>query len=334
MTWEKTKTYDLIIDLGFLKDAVNVNVNFYNKITNNLVNDVDIPLSSGFSSYKDNIGKVQNKGIEIFLRANIIQKKDFLFAIYGNLAKNKNELLELSNSLKRYNDLVNAQYDGFTGTAPTNGAYLQKYSTPHTKYIEGGSLTSIFGMKSLGINPMDGKEIFLRPDGTITYDWLASDQVIIGDTSPKGQGAFGINLNYKGFSFFASLLYQYGAQQYNQTLVTKVENIDLYNRNADKRVLLDRWVNIGDVTALKDIAERGYSTRPTSRFVQNNNFIKMNSLSLGYDVPTTWLKNYKISRLRAQLSSNNVALWSTILQERGTSYPFARNYDLSLKVVF
>lgn len=334
LTWEKTKTYDLILDMGMWKDAVTLNFNYYNKITNNLVNDVDIPLSSGFSSYKDNIGKVQNEGFEVQLRANLIRKKDFLLAVYGNYAQNHNELLELSNSLKRYNDLVNARYDGFTGNFQTMLDYQDRYATPLIKYVEGGSLTSIFGMKSLGINPMDGKEIYLRPDGTITYDWAAGDQVIIGDTSPKGQGSFGVNVNYKGFSFFASFLYQYGAQQYNQTLVTKVENVDLYNRNADKRVLLDRWNSIGQVTSLKDIADRAYTTRPTSRFVQDNNYVKMNSLSLGYDVPSAWLKAYKISRLRAQLSSNNVALWSTILQERGTSYPFARNYDLSLKLVF
>lgn len=334
LTWEKTKTYDLILDMGLWKDLVTLNVNLYNKLTNNLVNDVDIPLSSGFSSYKDNVGKVQNSGYEIFLRGNIIRRKDFNLAVYGNFASNKNELLELSNSLKKYNDLVNAQYDDFSGTRPTSGHYLDQYSTPHTKYVEGGSMTSIFAMKSLGINPMDGKEIYLRPDGTITYDWAAGDQVIVGDTSPKGQGAFGLNIGYKGFTLFASFLYQYGAQEYNRTLVTKVENVIVHNNNGDRRILLDRWQQVGDVTQLKNIADRAFTTRPTSRFVQDNDFVKFNSLSIGYDVTQSWLQRYRITRLRLQLSSNSLGTWSTIRQERGTSYPFARNYDMTLKVVF
>ncbi len=62
LTWEKTTTYDLILDVGIFKDLLSVNIDLYNKITNNLVNDVDLPLSSGYTSYKDNIGKVRNKG--------------------------------------------------------------------------------------------------------------------------------------------------------------------------------------------------------------------------------------------------------------------------------
>lgn len=334
LTWEKTKTYDLILDMGLWKDLLTVNFNLYNKLTNNLVNDVDIPLSSGFSSYKDNVGKVQNKGYEIFLRANLIRRRDFNLSLYGNFASNKNELLALSNSLKKYNDLVNAQYDNFAGTRPTSGHYLEQYSTPHTKYVEGGSMTSIFAMKSLGINPMDGKEIYVRPDGSITYDWLAGDQTIVGDTSPKGQGAFGLNLGYKGFTVFASFLYQYGAQEYNKTLVTKVENVIVHNNNGDRRILLDRWQQIGDITQLKDIADRAFTTRPTSRFVQDNDFVKFNSFSIGYDVSQSLLQRYNITRLRLQLSSNSLGTWSTMRQERGTSYPFARNYDMALKVVF
>ncbi len=241
--------------------------------------------------------------------------------------------MELSNSLKKYNDLVNTQYDGFTGNTPTSPHYLDRYSTPYTKYVEGGSLTSIFGMRSLGINPMNGKEVYVRPDGTITYDWIASDQTIIGDYSPKGQGSFGFNIGYKAFSLFASFLYQYGAQEYNRTLVTKVENVDIYNKNGDKRILLQRWVKPGDITPLKDIASRSFTTRPSSRFIQDNNFVRFNSLSIAYDLVSKKLQNFGISRLKVQLSSNNLGTWSTILQERGTSYPFARNYDLTIKIV-
>lgn len=333
LTWEKTNTYDVILDMGFLNDKLSAKVNWYNKITKDLVNDVDLPLSSGFSVYKDNVGKIQNKGIEIYLRSDLIRTKKTLIAVYANFATNKNVLLNISQSLKKYNDLVDKQYaDYAVGSNAIQAKNKERYSKPHTKYIEGGSLTSIFGMESLGINPMDGKEIFLRRDGTITYDWNASDQVIMGDATPKGQGAFGINASYKGFTLFTSCLYQYGAQEYNKTMLDKVENVDLYNRNTDRRVLTQRWRNMGDVTVLKNIAESQMTTRPTSRFIQNYNAVSINSLSLGYNFPEAQLKKFGLTMLRAQINTNNLAVISSVNQERGLSYPYARTFDFTLNV--
>lgn len=332
LTWEKTRTKDLIFDMGLLNDRFNLNVNFYNKETIDLVNDVDLPLSSGFTKYKDNIGRILNKGVEIQIRADVYRSKDVIIAVYGNLAHNKNEILDISQSLKEYNKRVDAQYDGYNQWSSTDPSKKDQFSRAHTKYVPGGSLTSIFGMRSLGINPMDGKEIFLKADGTITYDWEAAEQVIIGDAAPKVAGAFGLNISYKGFTLFTSCLYEAGGQQYNATLRDKVETVDLYNRNTDRRVLQQRWRNPGDITTLKDIKERNMATRPTSRFIQDYNMLSINSLSLGYQFKPELLKKAGLSMLRAQLSTNNLATISTVRQERGLSYPFARSFDFSLTV--
>ena len=114
------------------------------------------------------------------------------------------------------------------------------------QYVEGGSLTSIFGVRSLGINPADGKEIYLRPDGTITYDWNAADQVVVGNEEPKLQGTFGFNLRWKQFSLYSTFMYEFGGQRYNSTLVSKVENAHIQSSNVDRRVLTGRWQKPGD----------------------------------------------------------------------------------------
>lgn len=332
LTWEKTRTKDLIFDIGLLNDRFNFNINFYNKETIDLVNDVDLPSSSGFTKYKDNIGRILNRGVEIQVRADLYKSKDVIIAVYGNLAANKNKILDISQSLKEYNKRVDAQYDEYNQWSAIDPSKKERFSRAHTKYVPGGSLTSIFGMRSLGINPMDGKEIFLKADGTITYDWEAAEQVIIGDIAPKVAGAFGLNISYKGFTLFTSCLYEAGGQQYNETLRDKVETVDLYNRNTDRRVLQQRWMKPGDITTLKDIKERNMATRPTSRFIQDYNVITINSLSLGYQFRPDMLKKFGLSMLRAQLSTNNLATISTVRQERGLSYPFARAFDFSLTV--
>ncbi len=335
LTWEVTNTTDLILDLGLFKNRLNINVNWYDKLTRDLVNDVDMPMSSGFPTYKDNIGKIRNRGIEFRLQAELVRTKQFYFSVFGNMASNKNTLVELSNSLRRYNELVNQEYDGFTDAIAVlqNLDTRKRYSTAHTKFIEGGSVTSIFGMRSLGVNPADGKEIYMRPDGTITYIWSAGDQVVIGDATPKGQGSAGFNAMYKGFSLYLACMYQFGGLDYNYTLLNKVENVDLYSHNADRRVIEQRWQQPGDLTQLKDIADRMYITRPTSRFIQKNNSITLSALTLGYEFDQKKMARYGLTRFKIQFTGNNLVTISSIQQERGLNFPFARTFEMSLKVV-
>lgn len=180
-------------------------------------------------------------------------------SVFGNLAHNRNKILKISESLKAYNDRVDEKYEGYDESVFSQQD--PQYSKPFMKYVEGGSLTSIFGMKSFGINPSDGQELYVKRDGTVTSEWESREQVILGDTEADAQGAFGLNVQYKSFSLFTSFLYEFGGQAYNSTLVEKVENVDIYNMNADKRVLTERWQKPGDVTRLKAIQDRSLTTR-------------------------------------------------------------------------
>ena len=102
-------------------------------------------------------------------------------------------------------------------------------------------MNTIWGVKSMGIDPSNGNEVFIRPDGTLTDVWNTSDQVVIGCTDPDAQGSFGFNLVYKNFTLFTNFMYEFGGQRYNQTLVDRVENANIYEENVDRRVLTNRW---------------------------------------------------------------------------------------------
>lgn len=97
----------------------------------------------------------------------------------------------------------------------------------------------------------------MNRDGSIADKWNAAQEVVVGNTEPKCSGAFGLNLSYKNWTLFASFLYEWGGQEYNQTLVNNVENADLVNKNVDLRVLTDRWKKPGDIAQFKDIKDRG-----------------------------------------------------------------------------
>lgn len=338
LTWEKQLSWNFGADVSILK-RFTVNVNYYRKKTYDLITDVSLPSSAGFTTYKDNIGKVLNKGFEVITSLGVIDKKNFSLALIGNIAHNKNTIVEISQSLKEYNSRIDAYYNQYYNiTDPlftyTNVANNKQYSQPIMKYEEGASLTSIYGMKSLGINPANGQEVFVKRDGTITYDWDPSEQQVIGNTEPWAQGSFGFNARYKKLTLYTSFLYQWGGDQYNQTLVDNVENVNIDYYNADVRVLSERWQKPGDVTTLKSIADRYSVTRPTSRFVQRDNYVTFNSLSLSYDFDVRKLKRYKIDMLRLTFLTEDLARIATIQREMGLDYPYSKTFTLGLNATF
>ena len=341
LTWEKLLTWNFRADIG-LFNRVMIKFDYYIKNTKDLVTEVSLPLSSGFSVYTDNIGEVENKGFEVDVNWRMYSTKDWDVSLFGNLAHNKNRLKSISETLKRYNERIDEFYAGYKEIA--EGSKMQTimstikknepYMKPYMKYEEGNSLTAIYGMKSIGINPADGQEIYVKRDGTLTYDWSSAEQQKVGDSEPWAQGAFGVNLRWRNFTMYTTFLYEWGGDAYNSTLISNVENVDLNAYNADYRVVLDRWQEPGDVSPLKALKDRYNVTRPTSRFVQKNNFVNFNSLSLSYDFNRELIRRVGLSTLKLQFNMKDIDTWSTIKQEMGLSYPFARTFTFTLNASF
>ena len=328
---EKTNTFDVSVDVSLLQDKINFTATYYNKKTIDMINDVTVPSSSGFMTYKDNIGKIRNRGVELSLYANVLNREDWFLSVHGNFAKNDEVLLEIAESLKRYNDRVNEKYENYDDDLNPNEA---EYGEVYTKYEEGGSTTSFHGMKSLGIDPANGKEVFVDRAGNITYNYDPSQQVIIGNTAPKGQGSFGFNLRWKNLTLSSVFQYEFGADRYNETLVNYVENADIEYSNVDRRVLTQRWQKPGDVAPLKDIKDMNKTTRATSRFVQKYNLLSMSSLTLQYEFSEKIARALHVDRLRLEANTGELFRCCSVKQERGLGYPFAKNFNFTLMVNF
>ena len=186
------------------------------------MNPLSLAPSTGFTTVQENVGKVLNRGFDLRAGATVWQQpadRSYLsFSLM--ISRNKNILKEISEAMRSYNE----QQEKLA----TEG------NVPVQKYYDGVSMDAIWAMPSLGIDPANGREIYIAKDEngnpyrTYTYD--AAQQVICGDELPKFQGNAGVNFEYKGFGINAVLTYQYGAKMYNQTLVDKVENADMkYN---------------------------------------------------------------------------------------------------------
>lgn len=331
LTWEKTDKYDFGIETQLFNERLTIDFDYYYEKTIDLVNDVTISTTSGFSTYKNNMGEIENKGLEMTARYDVFKNKNWLVALWGNIAHNTNKILKISDSQRAYNQRVADFYKSETGAALRDS----KYAVPIAQYEEGQSLTSIWAVKSLGIDPTTGKELYQNRDGSVTDKWDATQEVVCGNTQPDFNGAFGVNLNYKQWSLFASFLYEWGGQQYNQTLVDRVENANIEFGNVDLRVLTDRWQKPGDVAQFKNIQDASMTTLPTSRFVQNNSFLRLNALTLTYDFSREWLKrNLGLRMLRLEASTSDLINWNSVRQERGLSYPKSYKFNFSVKAQF
>lgn len=330
LKWERKYTLDYGIEIGLWHDKVYLKASAYDERTIDLITDYTIPSSTGFTSYKENMGKVKNTGVELELRMRLYSDRNWLLQLYGSFARNKNTIVEISQAMRDYNKRVEELFSGYNPESSSDSKYAKTY----LKYYEGASLTSIYGMKSLGISPTNGKEIYLRRNGDVTDVWSADEWTIIGDTAPKGQGSFGYTLSYKQLSMFASFLYTFGGDAYNNTLVSYVENADIKNDNVDKRVLLDRWQRPGDITTMKDIRDRNVTTGASSRFVQKNNTLQWSSLTMSYNFRPEQLRKLRLSGLRFSFTMNDLFYWSTIRQERGLDYPYSRSFNLTTNIIF
>ena len=203
------------------------------------------------------------------------------------------------------------------------------------RYYDGADPDDIWAVKSVGIDPSNGKELFYAKDGSYTYDFSYDEEVICGNTRPDVEGILGTSLNWKGFSVNLNFRYQMGADVFNEALYSKVENIsrsDL-NKNQDRRALYERWQKEGDVVRFKDIAS-AETTPMSSRFVQRENVLSLESIYVGYEFYDGWIKKLGLSSLKLQWSMRDVFRASTIRSERGISYPFARSMEAGISFNF
>jgi len=332
LKWQQKMEYNFGLDFNF-KNRYSMSLEYYLQTTNNTVNPIDLLPSTGFTTVQENIGKVENKGVDFSLSAIAWQRpadRSFLrFSVM--MSHNKNKLKEISEAMKSYNERQSA--------LATEG------NKPLNKFYDGVSMDAIWAVPSLGIDPATGQEIYLvtdkagKPYRTFTYN--GNQQVVCGNALPKINGNVGVNFEYKGFGISAVCTYKWGAKMYNSTLVGKVENADL-NGNVDRRIFTGRWRKPGDISPYKALGKVYVASRdemaspmtyPTTRFVQKSNELTVSSVQLSYDFfRHAFVKKIGMERIVLRCTANELYKFSSIKVERGTDYPFARKFNFELAI--
>ncbi|MDO4844032.1 MAG: SusC/RagA family TonB-linked outer membrane protein, partial [Bacteroidales bacterium] len=283
--------------------------------TYDMLMSVNLPPSVGTSSMNVNFGQLNNKGLDLSLSAQIIRNKDWFWSVTLTGGHVMDQIRKISEGLK--NDIDNP-YDS---------------SKPKILFVEGGSQYDIYAMRSAGIDPATGKEIFIKKNGEYTFNYDEKERVAVGNTNPILQGSLMNTLRYKGFSISVATSYTFGSDYFNSTLKNKVENIDL-NYNVDRRVFTDRWKEPGDHTRFLGIGTSSSSSQYSERFVEKRNELYISSIQVMYDFAPKAITRLGLRKLAIGFGLSDIAHISTVKFERGTDYPYCRGINLIFRPTF
>ena len=318
LTWERTMNYNVGLDFSMFGRRLNVVVDAYIRNTTDLLLDKSKAPSTGVTTATSNLGEMQNKGIEFQVDGYIFRNQDFYWKLGTMGYLNRNKITKINKALEE----INKQNEAYSGMS----------LAPLAQYAEGESVTALKLVRSAGIDPATGQEIYIKRNGEKTFEYDPADKVYIGDTEPRYTGSFNTGLYWKGFNLYALFNFRLGAWVYNTTRVTKVEGSNP-KMNADQRVFDDRWKQPGDVAMYKDIAD---SSRPkqTDRFAEEENTLSLGTLNLSYEFNEDLCKKLYLRTLRAGVNFTDLFRLSTVKIERGTSYLYSKGFEVYVSATF
>lgn len=317
LKWQRTNEHNVGIDIEMFHNRLRLSTDFFIKKTDPLLLSIDFPPSTGITQVPMNIGAMKNIGTTFTGSYIIIRKPDMNWTVNANLRHIRTTYYNIGDLLEKYNE-----------KGRTNQTL--------TRYYDGASNTALYAVRSAGIDPMTGNEIFIRKDGSYTFKWDSADEVICGDSTPDVEGSFGTSFYWKGFSVNAIFSYRYGGQAFLSTLFNKVENISdvQVKYNQDKRALYDRWQKPGDIAKFKRIDDTS-TTNMSSRFIADDNTLELSTVFVGYETTAgKWLQSIGASSFNIRIYGNNLFRLSTIKEERGIDYPFSRRISASVGIRF
>jgi TonB-linked SusC/RagA family outer membrane protein len=309
--WESSTKFDLGLNFGFLRDRITAEITYYKNDIDDMILFVPQPPSAGLpSNIPQNIGTMYNKGLEVAINATPIQKKDFNWNTSFNITYNKNEVTSLA--------------PGITNIISSTGGLENPSIT-----VPGSPIGMLFVTRTNGVDPATGRRIFLDKngrqvffqhvapsgqfrfayaDGTVAPTVSSADAVVYKNTNPKYVGGFDNTIRFKDFELNALFTYQLGFHIYFGTNAG-LRDQRFWNNSTD---ILRKWKKPGDVTDIPkavfgDNISNG-SSFPLDINVFKGDFIKLRTLSLGYNIPRNLLEKARISTARFYISGNNLAI--------------------------
>ena len=288
LSWELNKTWNVGLDFGFFDNRITASVDYYNRLTDNMLLSKQVPYTTGFGSNFMNIGSLRNRGLEFQIDGTIIQNSDWLWTAGFNIAFNRSKVLDIGDS--EYLVASDSRIDDTTAT----------------RIVKDRSLYTFYLRDWYGVNPSTGDGLWWTADGKLTSDVNRAQYIYTGSPEPKATGGFNTSLSWKGFNLSAWFDYAVG----QKVLITNGYIDDGYDMTTNATTLsLNYWKKPGDTgVSPKPVAGQpgryfvGYSTR----FLQDGSYLRIKDVTLSYSLPEKLLSSTKFfNGVRVYVSALN-----------------------------
>ncbi|WP_445733368.1 SusC/RagA family TonB-linked outer membrane protein [Mariniflexile sp.] len=304
LKWETTTQYNAGLDLSFLKNRIIVSTDVYLKVTDDLLYNVPIPRTTGFSSVTQNIGKIENRGAELSMNSrNLVN--DFKWSTNFNISTNRNQIVELPDNLLTNGFIQNGRYHILREGSPIGTLYGWKFNGVYARDEDNVNGVT-YG--ALGAQFKGGDPIWDDVNGDNIID--GSDRQVIGDATPDFFGGINNSFSYKGLSLSVFFQFSYGNDIYSEINHQRNSVVRYNNLSTDA---LNRWREQGDVTnypkpVFDDPLES--DSRVQSRWVEDGSYIKLKTINLNYNFPDQMLKKWGLRKLEIYTSAINLITWT------------------------
>ncbi len=287
LKWEKSQQVDIGLDFGLWNNRLSGEIDYYIRKTKDLLYNVPVPGTSGFSTQSVNVGSMENKGWEFVLNSTNVKGRDLTWTTNLNISKNDNKITKL---------------DGAQTSVPGNdGRYLNSL-------IVGEGIGVFYGPRFVGADPANGDALYYMPDGkTTTNSYNAAGNFVVGNPNPDWFGGLTNTVSYKGLEL--SVLFQgvFGNQVMDGGGGFMTAGFDWFDNQT--RDQLKRWQKAGDITQVPQL-RLGYgldAINASSRYVYDADYIRLKNVTLGYNIPSTLLNKLKIRSARVYVTGINLA---------------------------
>ncbi len=317
LTWETTKSFDIAVNFKVF-NILTADIDFYKKKTEDMLMAIPWSYTTGFSADWGNVGAMTNTGVEVDLKADIVNKRDWYFGVRANFSYNKNEIVEL--------------FDGLSGyTMPNTG----------TRYEVGKNANEYFYVRYAGVDPRDGMQMWYTKDGNLTKRYNEEEDAVFTGKSfiAPWNGGFGFDARWKGLSLRAD--FNWSAEKYlmNNDL-RYIESYDLALQGVNQTTdMLNMWTKPGQVT---NIPKAGQTPEFDDRWIEDASFMRLKNLTLAYSFPRSILNKLYLQGLSLHFTGRN--LW-TVTKYKGYDpepainrvlffYPNTRQFEFGFDVTF
>ena len=286
LTWEVNKPLDFGIDIGFLKNRLNITFDYYNRKTTSLLLNVPVPPSTGYNSFPDNVGAMENKGVEFSVSAIPVQTKNFEWDINFNIASNKNTVTSLPG-----------------GSDILSGNFIRRV---------GYDFQSYYVRQYAGVDPANGDPLWYV-DGTKTATTNVYNSAIrqtYESASPKFFGGFGNTFKYKGFSLSANFYYNFG--NYVRDSWGAYYNGAGFGGGFNKvQRILGRWTTAGQITDIPKYIYGGNKNAQNNStfYLAKGDYIRLRDVTVGYDLPKSVSTKLHLSNVHFYVRGSNLWTW-------------------------